>query len=136
VLIENADGIFTGLPGDAMRTTGSIRIADGKVSAIGPLRRMPGERVIDAAGCVIYPGLISTHHHLFQSVLKGIRAGLNDGLMAWLRSVPYAYWHRSTRTRCGSRPALVSSSFCCRAPRLAPTTIICLPTATASTQPT
>ena len=94
MLIENAEGMFTALPGEAMRATGSIRIVEGRIAAIGRLTREPGERVLDATGCVIYPGLISTHHHLFQSVLKGVRAGLNDGLLAWLRSVPYAYWHK------------------------------------------
>jgi 8-oxoguanine deaminase len=94
MLIDNAEGIFTALPGDAMRATGAIRIVDGRIAAIGRLTAEPGERVLDASGCVVYPGLISTHHHLFQSVLKGVRAGLNDGLMAWLRSVPYAYWHK------------------------------------------
>jgi len=94
MLIENADGIFTALPGEAMRATGSIRIVDGKIAAIGRLTREPGEQVLDATGCVIYPGLISTHHHLFQSVLKAVRPGINHGLMAWLRSVPYGYWSR------------------------------------------
>src|ERR1700674_4744689 len=94
MLIENAEGMFTALPGEAMRATGSIRIVEGRIAAIGRLTREPGERVLDATGCVIYPGLISTHHHLFQSVLKGVRAGLNDGLLAWLRSVPYSYWHK------------------------------------------
>jgi cytosine/adenosine deaminase-related metal-dependent hydrolase len=94
LLIRNADGIFTGLPGDAMRATGAIRVRDGRIAAIGDLAPEPGERIFDAAGCVIYPGLISTHHHLFQSVLKGVRAGINEPLMAWLRSVPHAYWHR------------------------------------------
>jgi cytosine/adenosine deaminase-related metal-dependent hydrolase len=43
---------------------------------------------------VIYPGLISTHHHLFQSVLKGVRAGIDSPLLSWLRVVPYSYWHK------------------------------------------
>jgi cytosine/adenosine deaminase-related metal-dependent hydrolase len=94
LLIRNAEGIFTGLPGDAMRATGAIRVRDGRIAAIGELAPEPGERIIDAAGCVIYPGLVSTHHHLFQSVLKGIRAGINQPLMAWLRSVPHAYWFK------------------------------------------
>ncbi len=94
LLIRNADGIFTGLPGDAMRATGAIRVRGGRIAAIGDLAPGPGERVIDAAGCVVYPGLISTHHHLFQSVLKGVRAGIDQPLMAWLRSVPHAYWHK------------------------------------------
>src|SRR3984893_13444262 len=93
-LIRNADVIFTGLPGDAMRASGAIRIADGRIAAIGDLAREPGEQVIDASGCVIYPGLISTHHHLFQCVLKGVRAGINQPLLTWLRAVPYSYWHK------------------------------------------
>jgi cytosine/adenosine deaminase-related metal-dependent hydrolase len=94
LLICNADGIFTGLPGDAMRATGAIRVRDAHIDAIGNLAPEPGEQVIDAAGCVVYPGLISTHHHLFQSVLKGVRAGIDQPLMAWLRSVPHAYWNK------------------------------------------
>jgi cytosine/adenosine deaminase-related metal-dependent hydrolase len=88
-LIRGAEGLFTGLPGEAMRATGAIRIA-----AVGALARAPGEAVIDATGCVVYPGLISTHHHLFQCVLKGVRAAIDSPLMAWLRAVPYAYWHK------------------------------------------
>src|ERR1700730_12057565 len=93
-LIRNADGIFTGLPGDAMRASGAIRISDGRIAAIGDLAPEPGEKIIDASGCVIYPGLVSTHHHLFQSILKGVRSGINLPLMGWLRSVPHGYWHR------------------------------------------
>jgi len=94
MLIRGAEGIFTGLPGEAMRAVGAIRIRDGRIAAIGALEPAPGERVIDAAGCVIYPGLVSTHHHLFQSILKGVRAGINLPLMGWLRSVPHGYWHK------------------------------------------
>jgi 8-oxoguanine deaminase len=65
MLIENAAGIFSGLPGAAMRTTGAIRIRDGVIAEIGALQAEPDERRLDASGCVVYPGLISTHHHLF-----------------------------------------------------------------------
>jgi len=94
MLIRGADGIFTGLPGDAMRAEGAIRVVDGRIAAIGDLAPAPGENIIDATGCVIYPGLISTHHHLFQSILKGVRAGINLPLMGWLRSVPHGYWQK------------------------------------------
>ena len=93
-LIRGAEGIFTGLPGDAMRAHGAIRISDGRIAAIGALTPEPGEQVIDASGCVIYPGLVSTHNHLFQSVLKGVRAGIDSPLADWLCAVPYAYWHK------------------------------------------
>ncbi len=91
-LIRGAEGIFTGLPGEAMRARGAIRIDGDRIAAIGELAPAPGERVIDATGCVIYPGLVSTHHHLFQSILKGVSSGINLPLMGWLRSVPHAYW--------------------------------------------
>jgi cytosine/adenosine deaminase-related metal-dependent hydrolase len=94
MLVQGADGIFTGLPGAAMRATGSIRIRDGRIADVGALAREPGEQVIDASGCVIYPGLVSTHHHLFQCVLKGVRAGIDQPLLTWLRAVPYSYWHK------------------------------------------
>ena len=93
-LIHGAQGIFTGLPGEAMRTSGAIRIADGRIAAVGALERRDGEDVIDASGCVIYPGLVSTHHHLFQCVLKGVRTGIDAPLLAWLQAVPFSYWHK------------------------------------------
>ncbi len=94
LLIENAIGIFTGQAGAAMRTRGSIRVRDGVIEAIGELEAGPGEIRLDATGCVIYPGLISTHHHLFQSMLKGIKSGINLSLAGWLRAVPYAFWSK------------------------------------------
>lgn len=94
LLIENAIGIFSGLAGADMRTSGAIRVRDGVIAAIGRLEAEPGEQRLDASGCVIYPGLISTHHHLFQSVMKGVRAGINLPLAGWLRSVPYTYWSK------------------------------------------
>ena len=94
MLIENAEGIFTGRPGAAMRTSGAIRIRDGVIVEIGALEAEPNERRLDARGCVVYPGLISTHHHLFQSVMKGVRSGINLPLAGWLRSVPYTFWSK------------------------------------------
>ena len=94
LLIENATGIFTGRPGAAMRTCGSIRIRDGVIFEIGALKAEPNERRLDASGCVVYPGLISTHHHLFQSVLKSVKSGINLPLAGWLRSVSYTYWSK------------------------------------------
>ena len=77
-----------------MRTSGSIRIRDGVIVDISALQAEPNERRLDARGCVVYPGLISTHHHLFQSVLKGVRSGINLPLAGWLRSVPYTFWSK------------------------------------------
>src|SRR2546430_9320612 len=91
-LITGAQGIFTGLPGDAMRASGTIRIRGGRIAAVGALEREPDEAVIDATGGGVYPGLVSTHHHLVPCVLKGVRAGIDVPLLAWLRAVPHSYW--------------------------------------------
>ena len=93
-LIKDSLGILTGLPGDAARTNGDIRVVDGRIAEIGQLDAEPGERIVDASGAVVTPGLINTHHHLFQSVLKAVPSGLNEALNAWLRLVPYTYWSR------------------------------------------
>src|SRR3979490_2173439 len=94
MLIENAAGIFSGLPGTGRRTIGAIRGRDGVIVEIGALQAESDERRLDASGCVVYPGLISTHHHLFQSVLKGVRSGIDLPLAGWLRSVPYRFWSK------------------------------------------
>ena len=76
----------------------SLRIVDGTILEIGRDftancgEQINDEHVIDAHDCVIYPGLINTHHHLAQSVLKGVPAGLNVELGEWLASVPFRFW--------------------------------------------
>jgi cytosine/adenosine deaminase-related metal-dependent hydrolase len=86
--------MLTGRSGAAERALGDIRIEDGRIAEIGDIPVRAGEVTLDASGCVIYPGLVNTHHHLFQSVLKGVRAGMDLRLEAWLREIPYTYWHR------------------------------------------
>ncbi len=91
LLIQN---ISYGLTGDAAgsRFTGALRIAGDKIAEIGQLAPAPGETTLDATGCVVTPGLVNTHHHLFQSVMKAVPEGMNEGLDTWLQKVPYAFW--------------------------------------------
>ena len=93
LLVRGAAHLMTGLPGAAMRATGGsdLRVRGGVIEAIGNLSAEPGERVIDASGCVVYPGWVNTHHHLFQSLLKGIPAGIDLALVPWLAAVPVPY---------------------------------------------
>lgn len=95
-LVTGADAILTGRTGEAARASGSIRVRKGRIADIGALSPEPGERIVDASGCVVAPGLVNTHHHLFQSILKAVPAGMNEALAAWLRLVPYTYWDRLT----------------------------------------
>ena len=65
-LITNAsivDG--TGAPA----RIGDVRIARGRIEAVGRLTRAPGERVIDARGLTIAPGFIDTHSHHDRGLL-------------------------------------------------------------------
>ncbi|KUF11972.1 amidohydrolase family protein [Pseudoponticoccus marisrubri] len=93
LLVTNIAHGWTG-DADGTRLSGAIRIADGLIVETGALTPRPGEEVLDASGCVVAPGLVNTHHHLFQSVLKGVPAGMDVALDRWLAEVPYRYWPR------------------------------------------
>jgi cytosine/adenosine deaminase-related metal-dependent hydrolase len=93
VLIRNAAGMLTGKAGAAARTDATdLLVEGGVIKAMGRnLPAPPGARVLDATDCVVYPGWVNTHHHLFQSLLKGIPSGINATLSPWLMAVPYKY---------------------------------------------
>lgn len=73
-LIRNAVAIHA----EDNPTARDIRIQDGLITELGrglaPTAEQP-ETIIDASGCVIWPGLVNTHHHLAQSIMKGVPAG-------------------------------------------------------------
>ena len=78
VLIKNASHIMTGLAGTAARTNATdILIEDGRITNIGKNLVAQANHVIDAKDCVVYPAWVNTHHHLFQSLLKGEPQGLS-----------------------------------------------------------
>jgi cytosine/adenosine deaminase-related metal-dependent hydrolase len=91
ILIRGAAGIMTG-DTQASRADGcDIRIRGTKIAAVGRLEPDAGERVLDATGCIIYPGWVNTHHHLLQTLMKGVPGGMNVSLREWLDAVPFAY---------------------------------------------
>ncbi|RYY99201.1 MAG: amidohydrolase, partial [Comamonadaceae bacterium] len=90
LLIRNAAAILTGLQGGEARHRGpDIRVRDGRIAALGTLAPEPGEEQVDATDCVVYPAWVNTHHHLFQSLLKGDPAGINATLGPWLQATPW-----------------------------------------------
>jgi 8-oxoguanine deaminase len=111
LLVKGAAHLWTGRR-PAMRHAGGcdLRIRGGVIADIGTLEAEPGERVLDAAGCVVYPGWVNTHHHLFQSLLKGIPAGIGLPLVPWLAAVPVPYrrwFDREEALRVAARVGLV-----------------------------
>lgn len=94
-LIKGARAIFSGQDPDAT----DIRLSNGRITELGRNLAVSTDRnetLIDAGGCVIWPGLVNTHHHLAQSIMKGVPAGLNARLGDWLSAVPYRFWPRLT----------------------------------------
>jgi cytosine/adenosine deaminase-related metal-dependent hydrolase len=51
--------------------------------------------VIDARGCVVTPGLVNTHHHLFQTLTRAVPAAQDAALFGWLQAL-YPIWARFT----------------------------------------
>jgi 8-oxoguanine deaminase len=89
-LIKNARAIAAAT---ACPNADSLRISGGRITEIAVgLSPIENELCIDARDCVIYPGLINSHHHLAQSVLKGVPAGLDVELGQWLAAVPFRFW--------------------------------------------
>lgn len=111
ILIKNANSILTGMRGDDARSKATdLRIEQGVITEMGRnLLQRPGDRVLDASDCVIYPGWINTHHHLFQSLLKGVPAGINQTLSPWLQSVPFIYrrYFNEERLRLAARIGII-----------------------------
>jgi len=63
---------------------GDVSIRDGRIAALGPNLEGPHDRVVEARGGYILPGLIQTHIHLCQTLFRGYADDL--ALMDWLRS--------------------------------------------------
>jgi cytosine/adenosine deaminase-related metal-dependent hydrolase len=57
----------------------------------GPAPDLADARRIDGTGCLATPGLINTHHHLFQWLTQGL--AIDDPLFGWLRA-SYPVWLR------------------------------------------
>ncbi len=77
--------------------TGSILIEGKRIVAVGPNSEVPQEadRVIDARGKMILPGLVNTHHHLYQTLTRCLPATQNAPLFDWLKTL-YPIWANLT----------------------------------------
>jgi cytosine/adenosine deaminase-related metal-dependent hydrolase len=71
---------------------GSVLIRDGVIAAVGPGLTTTG-RVVEAQGCVVTPGLVNTHHHLYQTLTRAVPGGQDALLFGWLRTL-YPIWSR------------------------------------------
>lgn len=72
ILIQNAKAIVTCDAMDHVYRDSDILIEGPKILSIGTNLRADGAEVIDAKGKFIYPGLINTHHHFFQTFVRNL----------------------------------------------------------------
>ncbi|KPA35362.1 cytosine deaminase, partial [Fusarium langsethiae] len=74
VLIKNAT-VLTVDPQSQVLENTDILVKDGKIAALGQDLSTPFEdsvSVIDAQGCIVTPGFVDGHHHMWQQLLRGI----------------------------------------------------------------
>lgn len=90
ILIHNAQAIVTVNDNDTVLNNAHILIEDNKISYIGPDKKA-ADTVIDATGCVVYPGLINTHHHLYQTFTRNLPQVQKMELFPWLLTL-YEIW--------------------------------------------
>ena len=70
-----------------------IRIRDGQIIEIGQGMNTDGAKVHSAKGCVVTPGLVNTHHHLYQTLTRAVPGGQNALLFGWLQTL-YPIWSK------------------------------------------
>jgi cytosine/adenosine deaminase-related metal-dependent hydrolase len=68
---------------------GWVLITDGRVDAVGGGAAPEADERVDLGGAVVAPGLVNTHHHLYQTLTRA-RAQEAD-LFTWLKTL-YPVW--------------------------------------------
>ena len=95
-VIRNADMLVC--MDDARReiADGAIAFRNGVIEAVGPTADFEtlideAAEVIDAYGCVVTPGLVNTHHHLYQTLTRALPGTASASLFPWLKRL-YPIW--------------------------------------------
>lgn len=95
LLIKNASAVVTCDDRDSVLENVSILIRDGVITYMGG--EVPAaDEVLDAGGCIVYPGLINTHHHLYQAFSRNLPQVQNMELFDWLTAL-YEIWKNLDR---------------------------------------
>lgn len=75
---------------------GAVAMRDGVILAVGTTAELSplaghADVIIDAAGCAITPGLVNTHHHLYQTLTRALPGATDASLFGWLKRL-YPIW--------------------------------------------
>jgi len=86
-LVVTMDDDRRELPGGWVACDGGFVTAVGDAAQAPP----PSRRVLDAAGCLVTPGLVNTHHHIYQNLTRAYRPATAASLFDWLTTL-YPRW--------------------------------------------
>ena len=76
--------VLLGSPRDSRFERVDVLVVDGKIASIGAdLDRENVDEVLDAAGTVVIPGFVDTHHHLWETNLRGMTAAWDIIDFSW-----------------------------------------------------
>lgn len=93
LLVRDAELVVTMSGGEEI-PGGWVAIRDGLVSALGRAGNEPAaRRTLSARECLVTPGLINTHHHIFQNLTRSHAPATRKNLFGWLSSL-YPLWSR------------------------------------------
>ena len=96
LLLKNADVLCTmSKPGEIESEikNGGLFARNGIIEAVGKSKSLPqiADTIIDMKGHVVIPGMVNTHHHLFQNLTRAVPAAQNSELFGWLKTL-YPIW--------------------------------------------
>src|ERR1700742_1422553 len=93
LLVRNAKLVATCDPAGRELAGGWVAVTGGVVSAVGASWDQAPEaaEVLDAGGCLVTPGLVNTHHHIYQNLTRSYGPAINGSLFSWLTAL-YPLW--------------------------------------------
>ena len=92
IVIKNAQSVLTMDDERRELRAVDIHVRDGQIAAIGQgLRITNTTDVIDGSSCIVTPGLVNTHHHLYQTLTRAVPGGQDALLFGWLQTL-YPIW--------------------------------------------
>lgn len=90
LLMKNVKYLVTCDDNDRLMTDINMLVTDGVITYIGTEEKT-ADKVIDASRMVVYPGLINSHHHLYQTFTRNLPQVQNMELFPWLKTL-YEIW--------------------------------------------
>lgn len=96
LLLQNISDIYTFNNQEAHLKSQDIFIIDGVIQSIGNnLKISTDTKVIDCSKLVALPGFVNTHHHLYQTLFRGLKEVQEKPLFPWLIGL-YQFWQHIT----------------------------------------